>query len=68
MIVVIHVIGIMVIATLILMLYACLLVNRDNRTERKLIQAKELLKEQNEKIKLLESESEEFEKEELENI
>ena len=45
MIVVIHVIGIMVIATLILMLYACLLVNRDNRTERKLIQAKELLKE-----------------------
>ncbi len=68
MIVVIHVIGIMVIATLILMLYACLLVNRDNRTERKLIQAKELLKEQNEKIKLLESELEEFEKEELENI
>lgn len=68
MIVVIHIIGIMVIATLILMLYACLLVNRDNRTERKLIQAKELLKEQNEKIKLLESELEEFEKEELENI
>lgn len=68
MIIVIHVIGIMVIATLILMLYACLLVNRDNRTERKLIQAKELLKEQNEKIKLLESELEEFEKEELENI
>ena len=68
MIVVIHVIGIMVIATLILMLYACLLVNRDNRTERKLIQAKELLKEQNEKIKLLESELEEYEKEELEKI
>ena len=68
MIIVIHIIGIMILASLILMLYACLLVNRDNRTERKLIQAKELLKEQNEKIKLLESESEEFEKEELENI
>ena len=40
----------------------------DNRIERKWIMAKELLKEQNEKIKLLESELEEFEKEELENI
>lgn len=68
MIIVIHIIGIMILASLILMLYACLLINRDNRIERKWIMAKELLKEQNEKIKLLESELEEYEKEELEKI
>ena len=68
MIIVIHIIGIMILASLILMLYACLLINRDNGIERKWIMAKELLKEQNEKIKLLESELEEYEKEELEKI
>ena len=68
MIILIHIIGIMILASLILIFYACLLVNRDNGIERKLIEAKELIKEQNEKIKLLESELEEYEREELEKV
>ena len=68
MLILIHIIGIMILASLILMFYACLLINRDNRIERKLIKAKELIKEQNEKIKLLENELEEYEREELEQI
>ena len=50
------------------MIYACILINRDNKTERKLAIAKEIIKEQNEKIQLLESELDEIEMQELEDI
>lgn len=68
MLVIIHIIGIALLGSFILFLYACLLINRDNRTERALLKAKEIIKEQNEKIKLLESELDAIELEELKKI
>lgn len=64
----IHIFGISILAGFILMIYACILINRDNKTERKLAIAKEIIKEQNEKIQLLESELDEIEMQELEDI
>lgn len=49
-------------------MYSCILINRDNRRDRKLAYATELIKEQNEKIQLLESELEEIEMKELDDI
>ena len=43
--------NLMILGYLILMLYAYILVNRINKTERKLLIAKEVIDEQNEKIK-----------------
>lgn len=57
--------NLMILGYLILMLYAYILVNRINKTERKLLIAKEVIDEQNEKIKLLENELDEIEIEEL---
>jgi len=68
MLLIIHIIGIALLGSFILFLYACLLINRDNRTERALLKAKEIIKEQNEKIKLLESELDAIELEELKKI
>lgn len=59
----IYIIGIMLILNWIIMLYACVLFNKNDR--KKLTIAKKLLKEQNEKIKLLENELTEIEMEEL---
>lgn len=64
----IHIFGISILAGFILMMYACILINRDNRRDRKLAYATELIKEQNEKIQLLENELEEIEMKELDDI
>lgn len=64
----IHIFGISILAGFILVMYACILINRDNRRDRKLAYATELIKEQNEKIQLLESELEEIEMKELDDI
>lgn len=68
MLILIHIFGISILAGFILVMYACILINRDNRRDRKLAYATELIKEQNEKIQLLESELEEIEMKELDDI
>lgn len=68
MLILIHIFGISILAGFILVMYACILINRDNRRDRKLAYVTELIKEQNEKIQLLESKLEEIEMKELDDI
>lgn len=68
MLILIHIFGISILGSFILVMYSCILINRDNRRDRKLAYATELIKEQNEKIQLLESELEEIEMKELDDI
>ena len=68
MLILIHIFGISRLGSFILVMYSCILINRDNRRDRKLAYATELIKEQNEKIRLLESELEEIEMKELDDV